>query len=96
MEKDHLSFYAVEVESLVLHGRRKLKQILFHPSTEKVGYFTYPILFKMDSGEGVEAQVPEYQNFEEVFEDKDSEVFDTLLSFGSFNQLNSKLKILKD
>ena len=50
----------------------------------------------MYSVEGVEAQALEYQKIEEVFEDKDSEFFNTLLSFGSVNQLKSKLKLLKD
>ena len=50
----------------------------------------------MDSGEGVEAKALEYQKIEEVFEDKDNEIFYTLLSFGSFKQLKSKLTILKD
>ena len=41
----------------------------------------------MDSGEWVEAQALEYQKNEEVYEDKENEVFDTLLSFGLVNQL---------
>ena len=50
----------------------------------------------MDSVEGVESQALEYQKIEEVFEDKDCEVFDTLLSYGSVYQLKSKLKLLKN
>ena len=50
----------------------------------------------MDSGEGVEAHPMEYQKNEEVFEDNDSEGFDTLLSFGLLNQLKYNLKILKE
>ena len=50
----------------------------------------------MDSVEGVEAWALEYQNIEEVFEDKDCDIFDTLLPFGLVKQLKSKLTVLKD
>ena len=50
----------------------------------------------MDSGGEIEAQDLEYHNIEEVFEDRDSEFFDTLLSFGLVNQLKYKIKTLKD
>ena len=46
----------------------------------------------MDSGGEIEAQALEFQKIEEVLEDRDSEVFDTLLSFGSINQLKTKIK----
>ena len=38
----------------------------------------------------------EYQKIEEVFEYRDSEVFDTLLYFGSVNQLKTKIKTFED
>ena len=37
----------------------------------------------MNSIEGMEAQTLEYQKVEEVFEDEDCEVFDTILSISS-------------
>ena len=50
----------------------------------------------MDSRREMEAQALEFQKIEEVFEDKDSEIFDTLLSFGSIKQLQIKLKTFKE
>ena len=50
----------------------------------------------MDSGGEIEAPVLEFQKIEEVFEDRDSEDFDTLLSFVSINQLKTKIKTFKD
>ena len=50
----------------------------------------------MDSVERVKAQASEYQNIEEVLEDKYYDVFDTLLLYGLVDQLKSKLKLLKE
>ena len=50
----------------------------------------------MDSGGEIEDQALEFQKIEDVFGDRDGEVFDTLLSFGSINQLQAKLKTLKE
>ena len=81
---------------LNLHGRIQLRHILIHPSADQVGHFlpTKEYL-EMDSGGKIEAQALEFQKIEEVFEDRDGEVFDTLLSFGSINQLQTKLKAFK-
>ena len=40
----------------------------------------------------MEAQALEFQKNEEVFEDRDSEIFDTLIFFGFINQLKPKIK----
>ena len=50
----------------------------------------------MDNGGEIEAQALEFQKIEEVFEDKDSDIFYTLLSFGSINQLKMKIKTFED
>ena len=50
----------------------------------------------MGSGGEIEAQVLEFLKIEEVFEDRDSEIFYTLLSFGPVNQLKTKIKVFKD
>ena len=50
----------------------------------------------MDSGGEIEAQVLEFQKIEKVFEDRDIEVFDTLLFFGLVNQLKTKIKTFED
>ena len=50
----------------------------------------------MDSGGKIEFQYLEYHKIEEVLEDRESEVFDTLLSFGSVNQLKTKIKTFED
>ena len=44
----------------------------------------------------VEAQNHEYQRIEEVFEDKDSDIFDTILLNGPIDVVKTKLKLLKD
>ena len=38
----------------------------------------------------------EYQNIEELFKDKDSEVFDTILLNGPVETVQNKLKLLRD
>ena len=85
MDEDYLYLW-IGRRKLSLHGRSQIKKILIHLSTDQVGHFlpTKEYL-KMDSGGEIEVQALEYQKIEEVFEDKDSEVFDTLLSFGSVN-----------
>ena len=46
--------------------------------------------------EEVEALNLEYQNIEELFEDKESEIFDTILLNGPIEAVKNKLKLLKD
>ena len=41
----------------------------------------------MDSERETEARALEFQKIEEVFEDKDSEIFNSVLPFSSINQL---------
>ena len=38
----------------------------------------------------------EYQKIEEVFEDKDCEIFDTILSINLIDLLKNKLRVVKD
>ena len=45
--------------------------------------------------EEVEVQNLEYQRIEEVFEDKDSNIFDTILFNGPIDSVKTKLKLLK-
>ena len=52
-------------------------------------------LYKMDQVENVEAQNLEYQEFEELFEDRDVEVFDTILLNGPIDIVKQNLKLLK-
>ena len=53
-------------------------------------------LYKMAQVENVEVQNLEYQKLEELFEDRDSEVFDTILLNGWIDTFKKKLKLLKD
>ena len=46
--------------------------------------------------EEVEVQNLEYQRIKEVFEDKDSDCFDTILLNGTIDSVKPKLKLLKD
>ena len=47
-------------------------------------------------GEGeVEAHAREFNKLEEIFEDRDRDFFDRLLSFIPMHELNNKLKILE-
>ena len=52
-------------------------------------------VFKMDEIEEGEAHNLEYQRIEEVFEDKDSNIFDTILFNGPIDSVKTKLKLLK-
>ena len=45
--------------------------------------------------ENVEAWSTESQKVEELFEDRDAEVFDTILLNGPIDTINKKLKLLK-
>ena len=46
--------------------------------------------------ESMEVQDLEYQKVEEAFEDKDLEVFDTLLLNGPIGDVKEKLRLLKE
>ena len=46
--------------------------------------------------EEVESLNLEYQKMEELFEDKDSEIFDAILLNGPIEAVKNKLKLLKD
>ena len=50
----------------------------------------------MDEVEEVETVKLEYQNIEELFEDKDSEIFDTIMLNRPIEAVKNKLKLLKD
>ena len=52
-------------------------------------------LYKMAHVENVEAQNLGYQKVEELFEDRDLEVFDTILLNGPIDTIKKKLKLLK-
>ena len=52
--------------------------------------------FKMAKVVEVEVQNLEYHRIEEVFEDKVSNIFDTILSNGPIDVVKTKLKLLKD
>ena len=46
--------------------------------------------------ENVEAQDSKYYKFEELFEDRDAEIFDTILLNGPIDIVKKKLNLLKD
>ena len=48
----------------------------------------------MEGEREVEAQVNEFGKLEEIFEGKDDNIFDTVLSFGIICELKNKLKTL--
>ena len=50
----------------------------------------------MDSEDEVGEHALELQKIDEVFEDRDSDIFYTLLSFGPIHQLKTKLEAFKD
>ena len=50
----------------------------------------------MENVEGKGAQVLEYHKIEDVFKDKDSEVFDTILSVSSIDLLKINLNVLRE
>ena len=67
-----------------------------HLSRNQVGYLFPLRKYLMAEVEEVEVHTLEYHRIEEVFEDKDSEVFDTILLNGSIDLVKIKLKVLKD
>ena len=78
---------------LTLRGRSQLRQILIYSLADQVCHFLPTIDYlKMDSGGEIEAQALEYQKIEEVFENRDIDIFYTLLYFCSVNQLKTKIK----
>ena len=50
----------------------------------------------MEGEREVKTQVHEFGKLEEIFEDIDGDIFDTLLSFGLVHELKNKLKTFKD
>ena len=50
----------------------------------------------MEKVEDLEALNLEYQKIYELFEDKDSEIFDTILLNGPIEAVKNKLKLIKD
>ena len=75
----------------------QLKQIS-KPLVEKPSRIFIPTkqVFKMVEVEEVEVQNLEYHRIEEVFEDKESDIFDTILLNGPIDSVKAKLKPLKD
>ena len=97
MDLGHLFICALESESPRLYRNGHLRQIL-GLLVEKPGrlFILTKKVFKMVEVEEVEAQNPEYQRIEEVFEDKDSDCFDTILLNGTIDSIKPKLKLIKD
>ena len=82
---------------LSLWGRSQLIHILIHLSADQVGHFSPTEEYiKIDSGGEIEAKALESERIEEVFEDRNIEFFDTFSTYGSINQLKSKLKTFED
>ena len=67
-----------------------------HLSIHQVGILSPLELFEMDQVENVESLNLEYQKNEELFEDKDAEVFDIVLLNGPINVVKQKSKLIKD
>ena len=68
------------------------------PLVNRLGRLLIPTeqVFKMVELGEVEALNLEYQRIEELFEDKDSNIFDTIFLNGPIDYVKTKLKILKD
>ena len=64
-------------------------------STQAAFLPAYQYLY-MDSGGEVEAQALEFQKIDEVLEDRDVGIFDTILSFSPIHQLRKRLDAFKD
>ena len=50
----------------------------------------------MESGGEIKAHVHEFRKLEEIFKDKDGNVFDIVLSFGPIHELKSKIQTFKE
>ena len=97
MNLGYLFICALESEIPRLCINSHLRQIL-GPLVKKMGrlFILTKKVFKMVEVEEVEAQNLEYQRIEEVFEDKDSNILDTILLNGPIDAVKTKLKLLKD
>ena len=95
MDLVYLSVFSLESKNSRLCGRSQLR-LNFYPLIKKPGriFILTQGYLNMENVEGMEAQVLEYQKIEEVFEYKDCEVFDTILSVSSIDILKNKLKVL--
>ena len=70
---------------------------LSYLSRDQVGPCFYSKqVYNVAKVEELEVQNLEYQKNEELYDDKDSEVFDTILLNGPIEFINKKIKILKD
>ena len=75
-------FCELEKKIIVLCGKIHVRNILIHLLVYHVGHALLVTQYlSMDSGREIEAQVLEFEKIEEVFEDRDCEIFDTLFSF---------------
>ena len=87
-----ICLFALEGEALFCVDKSRLER---QPSRCKffrqVLFFLASKYLNMDSG-GVEAQALEFQRIDEVLEDRDSRIFDTILSFGPISQLKMRFK----
>ena len=66
-------------------------------SKDQVGHVS-PLhkVYNMDEVEGLADQNLEYQKIEKLFEDRDSDIFDTILLNGPIKTMKKKLKLLRD
>ena len=66
-------------------------------SKDQVGHVS-PLhkVYKMDEVEGLADQNLEYEKIKELFEDKDSKIFDTILLNGPIEIVKNKLNLLRD
>ena len=69
---------------------------LGHFSKHQVGLLTLLKLHKMAQVESVEPKSLAYQKVEKLFEDRDTEVFDTIMLNGPIDVVKKRLKLLKD
>ena len=89
---------------ILLHRKMKNKTVQKHPthtmscghlSKHQVGFLSFLKLYTMAQLESVEAQSLKYQKVEELFEYRDVEIFDTIMSNGPIDAIKQKLKLLK-
>ena len=98
----HMNF---EHYFILLHQKMKATTVQKHPKLYVVlgplgNISGRPLLllkiYKMAQVEGVEAQSLVQKGVEEVFKDRDTDVFYTILLNGPIDDVKQKLKLLKD
>ena len=86
----------MEIESYRVWKKPTHATSFGHLSIHQVVLLSPLEVFKMAQVENVETLNLEYQKIEQLFQEKDAEVFDTILVNGPIYNVKQKLNLIKD